>query len=338
MAVLPSRHVEYDIVAGKRLGRRLHDPDRPALHLGRLLSGAVPPHPASIDHFSKISNWGVLGNDHYSDCGPAMVCHDRMLVKKYLAGVDLSPDTADATDLYKRSGNPNFPQDDNGVVLADMLSEVQHVGVGPLGARVKCIAYAQVDVRDLDEIRAAIAIFGSLHLGVDLQRAQQRQTDMGGPWDVAPNSAEWGGHAVLAGFYTSDTTAGRPDISVVTWGKPIGVTDTFWTQRTREAWVVIWPEHLGAASFIAGIDQAALASDYTALTGRPLPVPPVAPPVVPPSPSPVPTPPSPAPTSPGDLADRALAEFAKPWAAKTHVGQNAKMAKAIDAWILAKHL
>jgi hypothetical protein len=326
VVVTPSRHVETEIVQGRRLGRRPHDPNRRVLKLSQILTGVTPAHPATVDHFGLIppSRWGMLGNNQYGDCGPADVVHDRMLVAKYLANADVFPSTSDTLDLYKRSGNPNFPADDNGVVMADMLSEVNKVGVGPAGGRTRCVAYAQVNVSDLDEVHAAIAIFGSLSVGADLQVAQQRQTDAGGPWDYSP-SAEWGGHAFLVGKYTSDTTAGRPDLSAISWGAPIGITDKFWVQQVQEAWVIIWPEHLANRSFLDGVDQKALALDYKALTGRDLPV----------TPAPTPTPTSGAITAAQNSANLQLAVTARAYLRYPHSGINDQMAQALKPWLQA---
>jgi hypothetical protein len=312
------------------------------LRLTNLLTGTVPVHPVAVDHYSKVNAWGMLGNDNYGDCGPAMVEHDRMLISKYLANTTLGGSLTDTLDLYTRSGNPRFPTDDNGVVIADMLAEVHANGIGPVGSRVKSVAYAQVNIADLDEVRAAVAIFGSVHLGVDLQTAQQTQTDAGGPWDYSLTQ-EWGGHAILAGYYTSDTTAGHPDLSVITWGKPMGVTDAFWRHQTREAWVVIWPEHLGTAEFLAGVDQSALIADYAQVTGgKVLPVPPPAPkPVPPPAPVPVPPAPVPVPALPVITAEQAaantsLAALAHKWTRSAHVlPGNTAMVKELSMWAQA---
>lgn len=325
MTTKPARHVETMVVPGRRLGRRPHDPDRPVLRLSSMLTGVIPDHPASVDHFSLVpsSRWGKLGNDRYSDCGPADIVHDRMLIAKYLSNTDVYPSTADALDLYKRSGNPNFPTDDNGVVLADMLDVVHKDGVGPAGSRTRCVAYAQVNVQDLDEVHAAIAIFGSLSVGADLQTAQQAQTDAGGPWDYSA-SDDWGGHAFLCGRYTSDTTAGRPDIGGLTWGFPIGITDRFWAQQVQEAWAVIWPEHLTNRSFLVGVDQVAFAADYRALTNRDLPI------------LPVPSTPTPGViTAAQNSANLQLAVQAHAYLRYAHSGLNKQMADALTPWLSA---
>lgn len=272
-------HVEVERVHGRRLGRRASDPQRPTLHLGNYLTGAVPAHPVAVDHFSKVTDWGLYSNDQYGVCGPTSVANSRKLTTRYLTSTEQSPSLDDVYDLYRRSGNPSFDPatdaDDNGVDMATMLSAVLAGGIGG----IQGVAYAKVDVTNLDEVRAALAIFGFLLLGVDLETAQQTQTDRG-LWEYK-RSGEWGGHAVLAGQYTS--AAHGADVSVITWADVVGTTDAFWTHQVQEAWVLVWPEHLGSAAFQQGVDLAALAADFESLTGRPFPT-------VTPAPTPVPVP------------------------------------------------
>lgn len=287
---------------GRRLGL-LPPSNAPALRFAQFWTGAVPEHPASADNLSKAT-YGLYGNDRFGDCGPTMEANARRQVTAYLTGAQQDPTQDDVFDLYRRSGNPDFDPitgyGDRGVILQDMLDAVHKGGIGG----VQSVAYAKVDVGNLEEIRAAIAIFGSLHLGVDLKEAQQTQTDNGGPWDYVKRSGEWGGHAVLAGSYTGATGTGQTDVSVVTWAEVLGTTDAFWMHQVQEAWVVIWPEHLGTREFAEGVDQAALAAAYTALTGREFPVQPApvdpVPPVGPVGPVP-------------DAADQALAVAFNTW-------------------------
>lgn len=248
-------------ITGRRLGRRAPS-NRPALHLASLIK-AVPDHPLTVDHLAAVTNWRVLGNDRFGDCGPVSVANSRALVTKTLAGRESYPTLASVYDLYRRSGNPGFNpvtgDDDNGVDMQTMLGAVAHGGI----AGRKAVAYAKVDHRDLDQVKAAIAIFGFVLLGADLQQAQAR----GSIWDNAPASPDWGGHAILAGAYR---TGQRFDVGVVSWGQVIGVTDAWWP-RVEEAWAVIWPEACFTRQFQQGIDVAALAADYRQLTGRTLP-------------------------------------------------------------------
>jgi hypothetical protein len=263
----------------RRLGRR---PPKmaPALRFKAFWSGAVPAHPHAADNLSNVREWELGANDQFGTCGPTSVANMRRQVVTYLAALGESfPTLDDVFDLYRRSGNPGFDPatgaDDNGVDMQTMLEELLKGGIGG----VKPLAFAKVDVHQIDELRAAIAIFGGLLYGVDLQVSQQAQTDAK-LWDWK-RSGEWGGHAILAGRYTG--SAGGDDIGVVTWGQIVGTTDAFEAHQLEEAWIVIWPEHLGTEAFQAGVDKAKLATSYQALTGRPFPV---APPAPAPSPEP----------------------------------------------------
>lgn len=304
----------------RQLGRR-PPKNAPALRLANVLTGTVPVHPASVDHFSEIADWLMLANDRFADCGPAAVAHQRMLMTRYLTATSWTPTLPEVFDLYRRSGNPDFDPatgaGDNGVDMQTMCEALVAGGIGG----VKALAFAKVNVSSLDEVRAAVAIFGSLLLGVTLETAQRVQTGRR-LWDYAPSST-WGGHAVLTGRYTSAKTG--DDLAVVTWGDIVGTTDSFWLHQVEEAWVVIWSEHLGQTEFQAGVDVAALASDYFALTGRPFPG-------AHPAPPPVPAP------STVDVADRALAAALRPWVTEHHVGANHHTQVAAQAWLTAKGL
>jgi hypothetical protein len=81
--------------------------------------------------------------------------------------------------------------------------------------------------------------------------------------------------------------------------------------------VVIWPEHLGSADFLAGVDLSAFAADYTEITGEPFPAP------FPPSP-------------PAD-PDAALWAVAGPWSAQTRTRPDLVTLKAaLETWHAAK--
>lgn len=247
----------------RALGRR-PPTNQPALMLRDVLTGVLPTHPLTADYLTGLT-FGLYGNDRYGVCGPTYVANYRRLVTARLVGAMHAPSQSDVYDLYRRSGNPRFDPstgaDDGGVVMQDMLNAVHKGGIGG----IKCVAYAKVDVGDHETMRAATAIFGGLGFGVDLQTAQQAQTDEG-VWRYSP-TPEWGGHAVLAGQYDPDSQ------QVVTWGQLVDMSDSFVQRQAEEAWVVIWPEHLADRTFLDGVDLVALARAYRALTGRDLPVP-----------------------------------------------------------------
>jgi hypothetical protein len=302
----------------------------PALMLAPLLTGALPAHPAAEDHFSKVTDWGLYGNDQYGVCGPTSVANYVKLVTLYLTGTEVSVSQNDVFDLYRRSGNPDFDPatdaDDNGVDMQTMLEALANGGIG---GRHKPVAFAKVDAGNIEEVRAAIAIFGAVLFGVELDVAQQAQTDHGGPWEYQ-SSAKWGGHAVLAGRYTSSATA--TDVSVITWAEAMGTTDAFLRHQLGECWVVVFGEHMSNTAFLAGVDVAALAADYQTLTGRPFPVQPTPTPIPSPAPSP-----DPAPVADVDVA-LAAAFRADGWVTRRHSGSNADVARAAATWLESKDL
>lgn len=289
--------------SGFALGKR-KSIDAPALMLKDVLTGVVPATPVAADHFSQISEWNLGGNDRFGTCGPTGTSNHLLLTTAYLGDAPIRVTDEDIFDLYRRSGNPGFDpnknandpdQQDNGVILQKMLGALLSGGIGGH----KPLAYAKVAAGDTDTLDKAIAIFGGVLLGLDLEVAQQRQS----VWDYSASS-EWGGHCVLAGRYSDPEGTAQDRTGVITWAEAVDTTRNFINHQEDEAWVVIWPEHLGSKTFLEGVNVEALASAYEDLTGRPFPVP--VPPAPTPDPTPTPTPgPGPAP-SPSDDTDAAL--------------------------------
>lgn len=284
-----------------KLGLR---PATPAKQRLRLRDYLLPAHPVSVNYLSGVQ-FGLYGNDRYGVCGPTSVANSRRLITAKLKGQMQAPTQDDVFDLYRRSGNPNFDPatgaDDNGVNLQEMLHVVNVTGIGG----VKCIAFAAVDPSNIEELKAAIAIFGDVVFGVTLQTIQQSQTATG-VWDYRP-SRTWGGHAILGGAYQNNPEG----IEVITWAQVVRMTDAFMLHQETEAWVVIWPEHLTDSGFLQGVNLAALAADYEAITGKKFPA------IVPP-PSPGPTP-GPTPPKPNTTT---LKNVAALWGWKSHESAN----------------
>jgi hypothetical protein len=327
-----------------KLGRR-KPKNAPALLLRNILSGVFPASPATADHFGKLT-FGLYGNDKYGVCGPTGVANLVRLVTGGLLGTEIQPSQEDVYDLYRRSGNPNFNpvtgEGDSGVDMQTMLEELLKNGIGDgQGGTVKPVAFAKVNVNSDAELEAAVAIFGGCLWGVTLDVAQQAQTNANPPtWDYV-FSGVWGGHAVLNGAYENGFIE-----DVISWDLRVETTETFRAKQLEEAWVVVWEWNLEHPAFLEGVDVAALAAAYKALTGKELPIPapsptptPPAPTPVPPSPTPVPpTPPAPVPPAPGtepSAADRALWEATKGWVQGRHSGATKQVAARMAAWAKA---
>lgn len=247
-----------------KLGLREPDPAAQSLKLEDYLTGYVPEHPTSADYV-KALKFGLYRNDEFGVCGPTSVANYIRLVTAVLTGKMLAPTQADVFKLYRESGNPDFDPstgaDDNGVVMTRMLEALMRNGM----AGVKPLGWAKVKVTDPELLKAAVAVFGGQLYGVQLQRAQQEQTNQG-RWAYSPSSL-WGGHAVLGGKYDQDS------IDVVTWAQVVEMLYSFVQRQLSESYIVILPHHLNNPGFVRGMDIQKFAKDWEAFSGKPFPVP-----------------------------------------------------------------
>ena len=252
----------------------------PALSFGSFLSSAAPAHPQEEDYLAKLTGWQMLGNDVAGDCNAVTWANTRRLVTATLT-TENYPTQAQVWQFYETQ-NPGFDpngtsetngpgsSDDQGMDIQTGL-EYLHTTGGPDG--VSAVAFAKVDHTNTDEVKAALAIFGGLWLGIQVLDANQQQFAEGHAWTDVPGSPIDGGHAILGGGYTT------ADVMFITWARETEFARSFWNgvvqgnPLVEEAWVVIWPEHLGTRAFEQGVDRAQLAADYQALTGQPLALP-----------------------------------------------------------------
>lgn len=266
----------------KKLGLAPHGKAQDELlHVG-WRGGVIPTYEPAVDRLSAITI-GLLGNDTYGDCEEVSCANHDAVNTHFLTGHEIDHTEAETLALYAASTKPPFNPttgaNDNGTDMVTGMKALQQAGIGGR----KIVAYAKLKDTSDESIYAAIDIFGAVIFAVDLQTAQQTQSDT---WDYK-NSPEWGGHAIVAGRY--DAASGI--ITVGSWGKQYGTTKAFRTHQLDEVWVPIWPELLGASRFVGNVDTGQLAADFRSLTGGTLPTP--APVPTPPAPGPAPTPPVP---------------------------------------------
>lgn len=278
-----------------KYGRR--SPKRAAApQLRNYLTGIVPAVPPSEDYIAALNGgWQMLGNDQTGDCVAVTWANIRRLVTTML-GTPAYPDQAMVWQFYKTQ-NPGFDPNggsvsgpgsgnDNGMDIQTAIEDLIGNG-GPDG--IKAVGYAAVDYTNPAEVKAAIALFGYVWTGINVLDVNQQEFSNGQPWSYVPGSPVDGGHSIVtAGYGTPGSGPLGGDERFVTWAQETSFTDQFWSSEVQEAWVVIWPEHLLSKDFLAGIDIAQLAADYTAITGKPFPAAVTPPKPAPPAPLPAP--------------------------------------------------
>lgn len=245
------------------------------------MTGVVPVHPLYVDYLAHLGGqWQMLGNDVAGDCVGVTWSNFRRLITATLTNATNYPSQSQVWQVYQtqnpqfnpNGGNATGPgsQYDDGMDIQTLLEYLHGTG-GPDG--VKVLAFASVDLKNAQEVDAAIATCGALWTGINVYQNNYDEFDAEQPWDFVPGAPLVGGHSVLTGGY--GTTVGLSssvsgDEKFITWAEETSFTDNYWSNAVEEGWAVIWPEQLGTRSFEQGIDQAALAAAYQQITGKPL--------------------------------------------------------------------
>lgn len=280
-----------------KLGR-IKPKSRPmTLALGFYLPAAPIPLPASISYSEKALSaiLRMYVNDQLGCCVISSLLH-RLGIYSFndsdSGGGVLAADDEIRSMYSAWKAGPG----DSGCVISDVLDNAKNIGALAGGKRYKIDGYVSVDWRNVDQVKTALYIFGSLCLGVDLPNAWL-QAPNGGTWDVT-NSQIVGGHDICAVGYNDK------GVQICTWG---GMRTITWAAFTSNRWITelyveLSPKWYGDDKVSAsGIDIATLQADLTKIGGGgippidPIPVPPNPP--VPPIPVP-PVPPIPVPPEP----------------------------------------
>ncbi|MFI1166581.1 hypothetical protein ACH4UM_23995 [Streptomyces sp. NPDC020801] len=286
----------------RRLGKLPAQPARPHLRLSAVLRERLAAPPASMDWQDDRITWPMYGNDSWGDCVWAETGHAINQLTFYGSAAEVEPTDADilkgysdVTGFNPNAGTPGNNPTDQGTYIQDAMKYWRTTGV----AGHKIVAYASLDVSNLTEIKQAIALFGSISIGINFPNTAMDQFDNGQTWDIVRGAKVEGGHCVLAGAYDKD------GVGIVTWGAETKMTWRFWKKYVDEAWVVLDADGMKKAGvyFTGAPSFYALGQQFTELTGETNPIP-----APQPTPTPVPSPP-PAPTpSPGPSLDPRLVQ------------------------------
>lgn len=272
-----------------------------ALKLSKYHDLAAVEYP-DIDYSGDYAHWKdtLDGNGTEGDCVPCGIGNTRRLEAAVLLGDENLSITIDQIVALYQIFNPGFDpngspstngpgsQDDGGCNIQDVLEWLVKNGfpIGPNGE--KLAGFVKVDHTNLEALRGAISLGGSVLVGGIVTDTQQQEFP-NKPWTWDPSGANGGGHCfLLTGFVRA-----KKLFTGVCWAAAFPITEDYLNNGLDEAWLLIWPSMLQSREFTAGTDVATFAADVAAATGQPFPV---AVPAPAPSPSPGPSPaPSPAP-------------------------------------------
>lgn len=298
----------------------------PRLKLRSFLDVTAVTIPETCDWLSAGGSYPMDGNDQYGDCVWACYAHEIQAVTAQARGKAAVLPLSTVLGAYSAvtGFDPRDPSTDQGTNMQDGLSWWRKQGYGGHSIAV----FAQVDHRNLDEVLAAIDLFGTASVGFDFPDSAMDQFNAGQPWTVVRGAQVEGGHAVHAGAY--DRSGGW--IDVITWGKRQRMMLDFWAKYVDEAWVKIpttdWFNLTGQTP--SGLDLPGLGAQFSKLTGEPNPFPA-------PAPQPIPDPtPAPEQVTPADLT---LWAQVHPFLQHPHLLPNNRAArKALLTWGSAKGL
>ena len=241
-----------------KLGRKAVKTDTRTLKLSYYLTPALPAPPPERDWTSGVTNWGMMLNDTLGDCTIAACAHAvqvwtaaRLPSSEYTVADSVVLSAYEAWDGY----DPNNHDTDQGGIELDVLTDWKANGLGDHGLE----AFAAVNVKNQDEVKTAIDLFGGVYIGLSLPLSAQDQD----VWDTASNTppdqrapGSWGGHAVFVPAYDVSS------LTCVTWGALKKMSWGFFNAYCDEAYALLganWVQD--APNAPSGFDAAQLMAD-----------------------------------------------------------------------------
>ena len=217
----------------------------------------LPPIPSAIDWGGKITNWGMMENDQVGDCVLAAIGHADMVYTSN-ASTLITPSDDDILGAYSDItgyvyGNKDT---DHGTNLVEAMNYWQSKG---LGGR-KIVSYVAANPDNIEHVKAAIALFGSIIVGVDLPDDAEATFEAGNPWTNAANRNYEGGHGMEAHGYDENF------IYLTTWGRVQRATWGWMLAFCNETLVPISADWFNAVGYSPnGFNMAQLMADQAAL-------------------------------------------------------------------------
>lgn len=247
-----------------KYGKRPFVPDERDFKLTDVVDVAtvLPKVPVNFGHEVGISDWGMLGNDEYGDCGEAGSLHEHMLWT-HEGSTEAKFTTQNALTLYSAvtGFNANDPSTDQGTVIRDLLTYRRKHGAKDAAGKIhKIDGFLSLEPGNLDHLAAAMYVFGAVGIGFNVPSYAQTQFAAGKPWDYEGPGTIEGGH------YVPLVARRSGSLRCVTWGKTQQMGLTFYEHFADEAWAIYSKETIGKLGHTPeGFSQAQLNTLLAAL-------------------------------------------------------------------------
>jgi len=226
----------------------------PFSNYGKASSIAFPP----VLAWERPIDWSMLGNDAVGNCVIAKTLHQIMgWFADAHAGSPVTFTAQQAIDLYSAvtGYNPNDPTTDQGTDPLAMLQYWQTTGV--YGHKIE--GGVSLDISNLDALKAAVYIFGSIEFDINVP-AYVMNVPAGGSWsNTGGDQSILGGHSIAAVGY------GRQGFRIVSWGTTYTADFNFWSQFLIGATAAVsedWIKKSGRSP--SGVDMNGLLADLKA--------------------------------------------------------------------------
>ena len=237
-----------------RYGKHPPKHDYRTLRLKDYLDAGVAPPPKSHNTLTRVYDnlktkdptklFPMDGNDNLGDCTIAALAHAVTLYHGLIGHEAPIMPEKQVIELYmKLSGGV-----DSGLNELDVLNYWRQKKVGG----DKIVAFVKIDWRDHFHVQQAIALFGGVYLGFQVQENCKADFNARKTW--TPGKLTKDGHAVFAVGYDQD------EVTVLTWGNTQKGTWAWWDACLDEAYAIV-PAEAKNPKFAPGFNFKQMLAD-----------------------------------------------------------------------------
>lgn len=247
-----------------KLGKLPARPDAVKLKLSTYLrTASLPTPPTSFGHDHLVKSWPMLANDQLGDCVIAGGLHESQLWNAAAHKMIRVDDHAAIRNYSAITGyDPRDPDTDQGTDMQVAASYRRKTGlIDADGHRHKVAAYVALNPGDVNQLYAAMWLFGAVGVGIEFPAYAMDQFNTRTPWHVQKSNAK-----IEGGHYIPAVARGGNLATVVTWGRTLAMTEGFYARYCDEALVYLSTEMLTNGVSLEGFKVAALRDDLKAIT------------------------------------------------------------------------